>query len=368
MRTSFFLASALLSAVFLAGCTQTSPSPSSNYMIMDEVKYVGEFPLTFSLQNKAVPKIDLIGIKSFVVYDSVMILSTSNKDGLWSFFSLPDYKYLGNFLTRGEGPLEFIEAPSVSNKVRLIKEKNMLFAYIYDSQKGKVLKMNIDEAIRKQRADLSAFKDSLPPFLFNFVMIDSSTFLCKKVNDNITQQIRYIDKDNEIKTPIAVKKLNMASIRQGEDINILSTITKFHPTNNRVVEMCIGLNYINIYSPDGSYSKTICIGKNLDNIKKIQDKMRWNRVYTFADLRLFDDFFGVVYINEDEKTYQINRKRFPSILLFDWQGGPLAELKLKHFITSFDIDFMKGELYTFDVHSDEFYKYGIKDILLSINK
>lgn len=36
---------------------------------------------------------------------------------------------------------------------------------------------------------------SLPPFLFNFVMTGSSTFF-KKVNENITQKIRYIDNGN----------------------------------------------------------------------------------------------------------------------------------------------------------------------------
>lgn len=32
-------------------------------------------------------------------------------------------------------------------------------------------------------------------------------------------------------------------------------------------------------------------------------------------------------------------------------------------VTSFDIDFINKELYTFDVHSDEFYKYDISNII-----
>lgn len=130
--------------------------------------------------------------------------------------------------------------------------------------------------------------------------------------------------------------------------------------------MPIGLNHINIYSLDGRFQKSLCLGKNLDNIDKIQEKKRAVRLYTFADLRLFDDFFAVLHINEEEAMYQTNRQKKPTIMLFDYNAKPLMEIKLNHHITSFDVDFRKGELYTFDVHSDEFYKYDINDVLLDI--
>ena len=104
----------------------------------------------------------------------------------------------------------------------------------------------------------------------------------------------------------------------------------------------------------------------MDNINKIQYKPRWARTYTFADLRLFENFWGVIHIDEDEKTYQLGRKKLPLIYLFDWKGKPIVELKLDHFITSFDIDLKNGSLYTFDVHSDEFYRYDVKGILSKV--
>ncbi len=130
-----------------------------------------------------------------------------------------------------------------------------------------------------------------------------------------------------------------------------------------MVEIPIGLNYINIYSLDGSFGRTICIGKELFNIGKIQDLNRVKRVYTFSDIRLFDDFFGVVHVDEERINYFGERKKTPRILFFDWDGNPLAELVSDHHITSFDIDFTRGELYTLDLYSDEFYKYDIKDKL-----
>jgi hypothetical protein len=142
--------------------------------------------------------------------------------------------------------------------------------------------------------------------------------------------------------------------------------TKYNDKNGRIVEAPIGLNYINIYSLDGSFAKTICMDKELNNITNIQNTEETDRIYTFANLRVYDDFFGVVYINEDELTYQTGRKKLPSILLFDWDGNPFVELKLDHHIQSFDIDLLTGELYTLDRDFEEFYKYDIKNIMVKL--
>lgn len=101
----------------------------------------------------------------------------------------------------------------------------------------------------------------------------------------------------------------------------------------------------------------------LDNIENIQDREKKDRIYTFTDLRLFSKFWGAVFVNEDKMTYQTERKKLPVIMLFDWQGEPLAELKLNHFITMFDIDFRNGNLYALDIYTDVLYKYNISDIL-----
>lgn len=133
--------------------------------------------------------------------------------------------------------------------------------------------------------------------------------------------------------------------------------------NERIVEMPIGLNYINIYSLNGDFARTVCVGDELDDISEIEDRKEWNRMYTYADLRLFKDFWGVVSINEDKMTFQTGRKKYPSILLFDWDGKPLAELKLTRFVNSFDIDMVNKTLYVFDVYNDKMFAYDLSEVL-----
>lgn len=355
---SFFF----LSLFIIIRCGKQSTS-LFNFMIFDNVEYVTEFPQSFNLSKKTIPNIDVIGITNFAIYDFNIIFSTKKTDSLWSVFTLPEYEYRGSLLSKGNGPFEFVQSPRVSSKTKLFKENDELFAGIYDFQKGRVFKLNIDKSLNTNKLDISILNDSLNAFLFNFMMIDNDVFLCKEVQNNETQQVRHLMEGNQKSIPPVFEKLNQATIKEGEDINMLSTITKMNYDNDIIVEMPIGLNYINMYTLDRTFAKTVCIGNKLDNIEKIQNKSMFDRIYTFADLRIFDNFWGVIQIDEDEKTYQLGRKKLPVICLFDWVGDPIAELKLDHFITSFDIDLENSTLYTFDAHSDEFYKYDVKEMI-----
>lgn len=243
-----------------------------------------------------------------------------------------------------------------------------MFAYIYEYNKGELIKLNISTSLNTGISDISIINDSLPKSLFNFVVINDSTYLCKEVRSNHTQQIRFIYKEKkEVNEHFLLDKLNNVSIRDNEDINILSTITKHNPINDKIIEMPIGLNYINMYSLDNPFARTICVGKSLYDIERIQNNNRWDRIYTFADLRLFENYWGVLYINESEKDYQLKRKNFPSILLFDWMGNPLAKLMLNQLAASFDIDLRTSQIYTFDVETELFFKYDITNVLSSLD-
>lgn len=345
----------------------SDPKERLTDMAFDNIKYIDSFPQSFSINGEKID-IDVIGVRNFIISDSTIIMSTNNKDSLWVIANLPDLQVQGSILKKGQGPTELSISPSTTYNTKLIKENNQLFAYIYEYHKGELIKLNITASLNTGNSDISIINDSLPKSLLNFIVIDDSTYLCKEARNNHTQQIRYIYKQKkEVNDYSILDKLNNISIRDNEDINILSTITKHNPSNDIIIEMPIGLNYINMYSLDDSFEQTVCVGKSLFNIERIQNNNRWDRIYTFSDLRLFENFWGVLYINESEKDYQVKRKKFPSILLFDWNGNSLAKLTLNQLATSFDIDFQTSQIYTFDVETEFFYKYNITNVLSSLN-
>lgn len=362
MKKSVFIAMSALLVGGLSGCVkEITPD---RFMTFDAVDYVKEFPYVAELTESEVPDIDIIGINNFCIVDSMMFFSQRGSDSLWSVYSLPDYRLLGKCFSQGNGPGEFAGAPNVSYNTDFFYKDGRLFADIYEYQTGKAVRSDITAALERHETVMTLLCDSLPN-LFNFIPVTDSTFYCKGFSPDFTQQLRYMAGKSAGTLPPAVQRLNEARV-EDDDINIISTIAKMNRANGRIVDMPIGLNYINMYSLDGDFAKTICIGDELDDIRGIKAQIRWFRLYTFADVRVFKDFWGVVSIMEDEKTFQTERKKYPSILLFDWEGRPLAKLKLNQFISSFDIDPMNKTLYVFDVHSDEMFMYDIAEVLEKI--
>lgn len=365
-RFVFHVVSIFVLLSFWSCSSDTKEGPKN--MAFDDINYIEDFPQTFSVEGEKID-LDVIGVQNFLISDSNIVFSTTNKDSLWVIASLPDLKVKGSMLKRGQGPTELTTFPSTTYNTKFIKNSDQLLAYIYEYNKGELIKLNVTESLEAGEAILSTICDSLPKSLFNFVVIDESTYLCKEARNNYTQQIRYIYKQNqEVNDYPLLDKLNDVSVANSEDINILSTITKHNPANDLIIEMPIGLNFINMYRLDGSFARTVCVGNSLFDIEQIQSKDIWDRLYTFSDLRLFDDFWGVMQINETEKDFQMERKSFPSILLFDWSGNLLAKLNLNQLASSFDLDLGASEMYTYDPATEAFFRYDISKVLSELKR
>ena len=56
------------------------------------------------------------------------------------------------------------------------------------------------------------------------------------------------------------------------------------------------------------------------------------------------------------------------IQFFDWDGNPLAEVKLDRFVSAYAVDLINGDLYALNYNMEEMYKYVFKEILEKLNK
>ena len=350
---------------FLLGGCQNTPRPSSNYMVLDEIVYIDHFPQVYSLSNGTVVDLGIIGTLSMSVRDSLLIVTTQEKQGMWSFFSLPDYYNMGKYFTQGRGPNEFISTPWVEQQF-FFKEQSRLFSIIYDFTSGKSYRMNVSKTLQDNKLSMSETGLSLPRTLFGRTFMDTTRVLCREVNIGNTQMTRYVLNGGRKETSANLEKISLASIRPGEDINILSVHAMCRPNGDRIVEAAIGLNQINLYSLDNSFGKTICVGKRIDNISRVQDIERSDRMYTYMSTNVFPDFFGALYLNDTEMNYQSGKAGNPVIQFFNWDGDPLAEVKMDRMITSFTIDFTNGNLYTLNLNTEEIYKYDINHILAKL--
>lgn len=353
--------------VLLVGCNHSnSPVPSNDYMVLDSIEYVKKFPLSYKLKDKVLAEYDIIGISDLVIQDSLLIISTKghNLSGFWTFFSLNTDKKLGSFLSVGQGPNEFLR-PISAEKATYFKSKGNLEACLYDFYRGKVYRFDITKTLNENKLNIIEIEHRLSKSLFNYVMLDEARYYCRSINGNETQQKRYVWDNGVEKIFPNMEKLNLATIEQGEDFNILSTIVGKNPQGTLIVELPVSLNQINLFEIDGDFNKTICVGEKVDNIEAIQNKFKWNRIYTYGGLRTYEQFFAALYVNETNEIYQLGSDKYPIIQIFSWKGIPLAEIELDCKVVMFDIDFIHKTLYVVD-DKDEIYKYAIDDILFDI--
>jgi len=358
----------MASFLLVVNCKKRSDVINSVEDIAESISYVSDFPKNYTLEEKTKLGIDVLGILDFEIKDSLLIVSKRSDDKFWVFYRLPNYDKLGAFLNKGRGPFELSSPPFFANSTSFLKEQGERYSYILN--RGNLFKFNIDKSIATGQLEMSVVRDSLSDAIFACQMIDNNDIFIRKINDSRTKQNRYVLKNGVKTTTSFLDKLNQIAIKKGLEPNILTSVIRYHSKKKLFVETPIMCNYIMVYNLDGAFFKVICLEDELNTIKMVQKKSEEEWSDQFKGVCSFDDFFGVVYTQGakyyyDEEDEELDSKNlYSSILLFDWQGNPLAKLKLKNQITSFGIDFKNGELYTLNFdEEDSFYKYDIKHII-----
>ena len=102
----------VVSVAIINGCKRYSPE---DCMSFENVFYVNDFSREFNLENGE--KLELghiMGAQSLYVRDSLLIVSTLESDGFWSFYHLPELSYLGSYLAKGRAGNEVMASPRVA--------------------------------------------------------------------------------------------------------------------------------------------------------------------------------------------------------------------------------------------------------------
>lgn len=354
----------VLGVLLLCACYDSKPSDS---MAFDKVVYIDSFPKSYRLEKGMRLNLQLVGVESLLVKDSMLIVSTSDKNGYWSFWKLPNYEDLGKYITGGKSDKEFVYSPRVANQY-FVKQANKWKARIYDFNTGNILSMNIYNTLDCNTLVANIEKYELPRGLYSLICVDSSSFFCRQIDGDYTQLSRFM-LTNEGKSVFEnMEMLNQASIDAGYDFNILGTYCRYDSGTNRVVEASMDLNHINLYSLDSDFRLTICCGKQLDKIREVQHTERRRKKIVYNYLSSYTDFFAALYQNDTQENIYSGKAKAQTIQFYDWNGKPLVEIVLDRRINSFDIDFSTGYLYTLSYEQDEMYVYDIGEILQDIKQ
>ena len=339
----------------LASC-----SGRGNYMAFtDNVVYVEEFPEKYSLTDAEEVNMGVIGAYDFRIVDSVMVFITMDAYA-WKVVSLYDTSKTYNLLRKGNGPGELLSV-STPSQVEFYEDGDEIYCDLFDTNKREMYRLNFSESLRKGQTEMETIGEMLPYPSMAMVYLGDSTYFYKTLVDNMTGYIRSMIVDGESSTPEWLTEINSVRVDPGKDFNLLSAMTGYNRSRNMVVEIPVMLNNINLYTLDGSFRKTVNLGKKMSDIGKLQELPMAAQPYSFGTSRLYDGFFASLYLGETAYTYELGRTQMPHIYCFDYEGNPLADILLDEQVTSFDFDFENGWLYVLDLLTDRMWRYALPE-------
>lgn len=327
---------------------------NSGIMSFRDVRYVtdGEWPETLTFSECNVIPLPFETPKDFILLgDSLALFSTDDGEGFYKICRQEDFSLINSFIKRGRGPGE-MPVPEFAGNFSMSQRNGHAIAD-FDGGNGKWISLDITSSLSEGVPVISSV-DCPNNLALAALRLDERSYYFKELNRADKSQRRYILHDGKEETTKALDALNSVIPRVEDDgfsYNIISTITRFDPKHQMFVEASLFLNTIHIYSRDGSFSRTICLGNKLDNIKKIGSLMHSSRYAS-------DIFIGDP--SDPDVGFQVlclgDGKAIPSsILCFAWDGSPVRKIVLSGNATYFQM--RKGAIYTLDPAEEIFCKY-----------
>lgn len=363
MTRSFCFSVALI-LFSLVGCTNTA---SDNQHEID----ASQFPVRIDLNDKAMPlpEIPSIGITEIKVLDSVMIVSVSENEGFWHFYSLPGMDSIGSFFSVGGGPNEFPMPVPCFQTSFYKNDENEALTLIPLSPQQKAVEVNLTNLLAGNNyasdarvLDLKSGQTAVWTYA-----LDSTRYVQASVNpenNSIERTVRYFsdhsvaDTDNEY-----LAFLNSRSVDSMNDILQLLTIPAIGQNGNKVAEVPGFRNQIVVYDTSGKGGAFITY-RNAPTENGEINRLSQQNISFFGGGYGYADYFTVIRNNIKDGKIESQNLDFIS-----WDGEPLGSIDTgMNTIRRFDIDQLNGTLYCLDSELDAIKAYNIKTFLDEIQQ
>lgn len=305
-----------------------------------------------------------IGIKSIKVLDSLIIIGHSDH---WSIYDKKTNK-IGDYLSIGDGPNDFLYLLPCSNAA-FVMLNDSLTALIPDIPHQKILALNLQKCKDGCENNLRTIitDPNIDNRSWDMTICDTNSYLIARPHPDFKGFYRNLMKNGSREIISSTSQLDSIKVLDSEHLNLLSKVTRYDATADMFVEAMGYLNQINIYSRDGTYGKTICVGSDLDNILDKEGEFVTNRKEAYITATAWPKGFGTAYSGVSDKDRKTDENLTTDMQFFDWQGNPKYRFRLPFYVLAFDIDFDKRILYVVDERKDILRSYDATPIIDKLN-
>lgn len=358
MNKSYFLFVAVLfvAVLFVAGCS----SRNEQTLQCNEVNYIQTFPVEVSLDKIEPLSLDLIGCVDMEPADSLIIFKVLDGEYFWRIYSLNSNTFITELLPRGHSNMEFVDLPYSES---ILQTDSALYCDFCDDARRRLLRCNLTRTLEQGKLDIEHIFDYKKYERLRSAISLSDTLIYMKTGIGIGGNTRFMLSNDKKQELTNIGNLNAVQIKK--DPNTLSAVTRINRKRMMAVEAMLRLNQINVYSLQSDSSLTICVGKKLSNVRKMDACPEQLRHEYYGNVMTYDDYFVALYYDTSIMDYiQGNGKS--SLQFFDWNGNPLLCIHLPITATSFYIS-QDRYLYVFSTMEvkETLYKYDCAELFKS---
>lgn len=297
----------------------------------DFTQHFDRFDMVLPLKAKKVeiPPV-LLYPRSVFICGSNLVIFNEKVDTLFRVFRLPEVIYQYGFGTRGEGPNDF--------NLPAIKAVN------YDVNGFTMVDIKELKHVRVEETGYSVQQESfLYPFdYFNgLTQLTDSTYCCDADFEQ-EKEFMFLDSEGGFKVwgeyPESAERLKSILNRN----QAYSKILVAKPDGTKFAAFYQSVRRYRIFDTRGNLEHDIVL--DIFPGELLPDEKSENRYIHTIAAHATDEYLYT--LNLDMTVEEISqRKSFPSIQVFSWEGKPVAQFLLDHFISAFTVDYAQNKIY-----------------------
>ena len=229
---------------------------------------------------------------------------------------------------------------------QIVYEQNgEVFVQCTDVDKSEFEIVNLSQSIAAGKTIICYKKRfKLDNFLLEAGMFCDSTFIVYAALESMIK--REVCKGDSVYANKWMEPLN----KETNDMNAVSAIHKINYTKGRVAEGMLYLNQMSLYSTSGNFAKTLCFGKQLTDVAKVENTA-------------YNDYLVATYVDARRSDYEKGNAQ-SSVMFITWDGKPKARYQVNYVV---DGAMVCGQyLYLLSTHgsAEHLYRVRIQQALL----
>ena len=335
-------------------------SCQENGIHLEKTKKCSGFAKSINIEQGDTVSISEVGITGFKIIDTLLVISTKDKEDGYSVYSLPKIKKLGSFMEVGHSATEVSEIPDIADAYLYKEVQNVMLSF-QDSRTGYYLDVDVLQSLEKGKQiskKKEHFIQDAPGNVFLFYHFAPEDFYAVCLDMKELKWIRQYYHKNQLVSVPAMNCLNQYAVQNIEQFvqGSLICYPAFHAQKGIVAEVHWHSNQIHLYSLHEDKAITLIPNEKLDdylNLPTDQNEHK-KRVY-YRAIKGYKDFFVLDHPTPQNENF---------LQCYDWEGNQLLEMKMPQPYTSFDIDLVNQSIYTLDNETEQLTRYPLPKELI----